>query len=131
MVKILFRHPMQIVIQDKPGELKSQALKDYIESIGAEDYFSVAYEQWQIVLAESSIGSLMLLTRSQMAESGMGGRFWFRAMVSGKDARNEYHERIGTTRHHFVLENPKNVFMFRAFGPPSFGCRMLKFLNDI
>ena len=54
-------------------------MEDYIETIGAKDYFSVAYEQWQNGLAESSIGLLMLLTRSQMAESGMGGRFWFRA----------------------------------------------------
>ena len=51
---------------DNAGELKSQAMEDYIETIGAKDYFSVAYEQWQNGLAESSIGSLMLLTRSQI-----------------------------------------------------------------
>ena len=49
----------------------------------------MAYQQWQNGLAKSLIGSINLLTSSQMAESGMGERFWFRAMVSGKDAQND------------------------------------------
>ena len=63
-----------------------------------------------------------------MAESrfGLGGRFWFRAMISGKDARNAtYHDRIGTTPHHFVFEKPKNVSKSRAFG-----CKAFMYLNE-
>ena len=61
-----------------------------------------------------------------MAESGMGGRFWFRAVVLGTDARNAmYHERIGTTPHYFVFEKPRNVYNFRAFG-----CRAFMYLNE-
>ena len=56
IVEIRARHLLQIVIRNNAGELKSQALKDYIESIRAKDYFSVAYEQWQNGLAESLIG---------------------------------------------------------------------------
>ena len=36
-----------------------------------------------------------------MVESGLGGRFWFRAATAGKDARNmAFKERIGMTQHH-------------------------------
>ena len=37
---------LQIFIRDNAGELKSQAMQDYIESIGAKDYFSVTYKPW-------------------------------------------------------------------------------------
>ena len=101
-------------------------MKDYIESIGAEDYFFVAYEQWSCrILDWLAHAADEVSDRSQMAESGMGGRFWFRAIVSGKDARNAtYHDRTGTTPHHFVFEKPRNVSKFRAFG-----CKAFMYLN--
>ena len=47
-------------------------------------------------------------------------------MVLGKDARNaKYHDRIGTTPHHFVFEKPENVSKFRAFG-----CKAFMYLNE-
>ena len=61
-----------------------------------------------------------------MAESGLAGRFWFRALVSSRDARNvTYHERIKTTPHMLVFGQPKNVSRFRAFG-----CRPYMTLNE-
>ncbi len=40
----------------------------------------------------------MKLGRSVMIESGLGGQFWFSAMMAAKDARNAtFKERIGTT----------------------------------
>ena len=63
VVEIRIRNPLQIVIRDNAGELKSKSLKEFIESLGSKNYYSVAYEQWQNGLAESSINSLMLLTR--------------------------------------------------------------------
>ena len=62
------------------------------------------------------LGLSCFLLGIRVAESGMGGRYWFRAMISGKDASNStYHERIRTTPHHYVFEKPKNVSKFRAF----------------
>ena len=120
------RHVLQILIRDNAGELKSQDLLDYIESLGVKDYFSVAYEQYQNGPAESSINSCMLLTRTQLAESGLGGKYWFRSLVSAKDARNAtYHARIKTTPHYFIFGKPKNVSKFRAFG-----CRAYPYLNE-
>ena len=61
-------------------------------------------------LSESSIKSLNLLVRLQMAESGTTGMFWFRALVSSRDARNvTYHERIKMTQHMLVYGKPKNL----------------------
>jgi hypothetical protein len=51
------------MIRDNAGELKSKDLTDHIESLGFKNYYSVAYEQWQNGLSESSINSLMLLVR--------------------------------------------------------------------
>ena len=52
---------LQILILDKSVELESADLKAYIESLGVQDYLSVAYEQYQNGLAESSINSIMLM----------------------------------------------------------------------
>jgi hypothetical protein len=71
IVEIRIRHPLQIVIRDNAGELKSKDLIEFIEGLGSKNYYSVSYEQWQNGLAESSINSLMLLSRTQMAESGL------------------------------------------------------------
>ena len=60
-----------------------------------------------------------------MAESGLGGRFWFRAAVAGKDARNAiFLERIKTSPHNAMYGEPKDVSRFRAFG-----CKAFVYLN--
>jgi len=119
------RHRLEIIIRDNVAELKSKDLIDHLESLGLKNYYSVPYEQWQNGLFESSIKSLNLLVRPQMAESGMTGMFWFRALVSSRDARNvTYHERIKTTPHMLVYGEPKNLSKFRAFG-----CRAFVTLN--
>ena len=111
------RHRLEIIIRDNASELRSKDLTDYLEGLGMKNYFSAAYEQWQNGLAESSIKSLNLLVRPQMVESGMTGMFWFRALITSKDARNAtYHERIKTTPHMLVFGQPKNLSKFRAFG---------------
>jgi predicted SpoU family rRNA methylase len=52
-----------------------------------------------------------------MAESGLGGRFWFKAASAGKDARNDtFKERIGMTLHQAMYGEKRNVSDFRAFG---------------
>ena len=43
------------LIRDKAGALMSADFKEYIEPFGVQNYFSVAYEQYQIVLILSSM----------------------------------------------------------------------------
>ena len=114
------------MIQDNAGELKSADLNTYIESLGVKNYSSVAYEQYQNGQAESTINSLMILNRTQMAESRLMGKFWYQALVNAKDRRNAtYHDRINTTPHYFIHGEPKNLSKFRAFG-----CRVYPYLNE-
>ena len=126
IVEIRIRHPLQIVIRDNAGELKSKDLIEFIEGLGSKNYYSVSYEQWQNGLAESSINSLMLLSRTQMAESGLTGKFWFRALITSVDARNAtYHARIKTSLYKAIYDKTQNLSKFRALG-----CRAYMYLND-
>jgi hypothetical protein len=76
-----------VVMRDNAGENKSQEIQEFFESVGR-NYFSTPKEQWQNGSAKSIINSIMLIARTVMAESGLGGRFWFKAAAAGKDARN-------------------------------------------
>jgi hypothetical protein len=67
----------------------------------------------------------MMSARTVMAESGLGGRFWFRAATAGKDARNfTFKERIGMTPYQVMHGEKKDVSNFRAFG-----CRAWVYLD--
>jgi hypothetical protein len=82
-------------MRDNAGENKSKEIVDFLESHGIKNRYSTPYEQWQNGQAESSINSLMTLARLVIAESGLGGQFWFSAAMAAKDARNvTYKERI-------------------------------------
>ena len=61
----------QVLMQANAGELKSADIKEFIESLGVKNYFSLAYEQHQNGLAEPSINSIMLLNRTQMVAWSM------------------------------------------------------------
>ena len=120
------QHPIKMIIRDNAGEFRSKDINEFVESIGAKNYFSIAYEQWQNGLAESSINSLMTLARAQLAESGLSGRFWFRALSCSTDARNAtYHERTKTTPFRAIYGRKQNLSKFRAFG-----CRAYLYLNE-
>jgi hypothetical protein len=72
-------------------------------------------EQWQNGIAEATINSIMMAARSIMVESGLGGRFWFRAALAGRDARHAtYKERIGTTPWRRMHGEMRDVSQFRA-----------------
>jgi transposase InsO family protein len=115
-----------VIVRDNAGENKSHEIIDFIESKGLTDRFSAAYEQWQNGVAEASINSIMRLARTVMAESGLGGRFWFKAACAGKDARNvTYKQRLGSTPYTCMYGEVKNVSRFRAFG-----CRARVHLNS-
>ena len=74
---------------------------------------------------ESTINSIMMSARTVMAESGLGGRFWFKAATAGKDARNvTYKERIGISPYQATYGEKKDISDFRAFG-----CRAWVYLD--
>jgi hypothetical protein len=84
-------------MRDNAGERKSHDIFVFFESLGVKNYFSTAHEQWQNGLQESAINSIVTLSRTIMAESGLGGRFWFKSALAGCDARKAtYKERIRT-----------------------------------
>jgi hypothetical protein len=90
------------------------------------NYFSTAHEQWLNGLAESAINSIMMAARTIMAESGHGGRFWFRAALAARDASNvTYKERIGTTPWRRMHGEMRDASRFRA----AFGCRAWVYLD--
>jgi len=92
------KHKLVVVMRDNAGENKSQEIIEFFESVGVKNYFSTAHEQWQNGLAEAAINSIMMISRTVMVESGLGGRFWFKSALAAIDARNAtYKERIGTT----------------------------------
>ena len=115
------KYPLIELCRDNAGENTSDRIKEFIESVGAKNYWSTSYEPWQNGAAEGSVRSIMLLGRTTMAESGCGGKFWFRSSTNGKDARNAtYCARIGTTPHMKIYGVPKDVSKFRAFGSECF-----------
>ena len=66
-----------------------------------------------------------MLGKTVMAESGMGGQFWFSATMNGVNCRNAtYKKRLGTTPHEKVYGTKKDVSKFRPFG-----CRVYIHLN--
>ncbi len=61
-----------------------------------------------------------------MAESGLGGRFWFKAALAAWEAPNAtYKERIGTTPWRRMHGEIRVVSRFRAFG-----CRAWVYLDS-
>jgi hypothetical protein len=95
-------------MRDNAGDNKSLEIIDFFESKGIKNYFSTAHERGQngLGLRQSAINSIMMVSRTIMVESGLGGRFWFQYAVAGGDARNATYkhcngereaERISTT----------------------------------
>ena len=67
----------------------------------------------------------MMSARTVMAESGLGGCFWFKAANAGKDARNvTYKEHIGMSPYQAMYGEKRVVSDFRAFG-----CRAWVYLD--
>ncbi len=80
-------------------------------------------------MAESSVSSVTMLENTGMAESGLGGPYWFSATQNGVNYRTgnvTYRERpsLGTTPYEKTCGVKKNVSKFRPFG-----CRAYMHLN--
>jgi hypothetical protein len=126
IANLRLKHKLVVVMRDNAGENKSQAVIDFFESVGVKNYFSTSHEQWQNGLAEAAINSIMMISRTVMVESGMGGRFWFKSSLAAVDARNAtYKGRIGTTPWRLMHGEMRDVSRFGAFG-----CRAWFHLNS-
>ena len=66
-------------MRDNASEYKPEEMMQFLESKGIRSHFSTPKEQWQNGAVESTINSIMMSARTVMAESGLGGRFWFKA----------------------------------------------------
>ena len=111
------KHKLLVVMRDNAGENKSQEVVDFFESMGVKNYYSTAHEQWQNGLPEAAINSVMMLSRTIMVESGLGGRFWFKSALAGCEDRNvTYKARIGTSPWNLMHGEKKDLSRFRVFG---------------
>ena len=100
-------------MRDNASECKSEEMMKFLASIGIRIHLSTPKEQWQNGAAESTINSIMMIARTVMAKSGLGGRFWFKAAAAGKDARNvTFKEQIWLTPYQAMYGEKKD---FRAF----------------
>ena len=113
-------------MRENAGENKSKEIMEFFDSVGVRNHFRTWHEQRQNGLAEAAINSIMRLARTVMAESGLGGRFWFKAACAGKDASNvTYKQRLGSTPFTCMFGEVKDVSRFVASG-----CRAWVLLNS-
>jgi transposase InsO family protein len=70
-------------VRDNSRENTSKEFNDFFTSHGVKKHFSTSYEQWQNGLAESFVGSVSMLGKTAMAESGLVGRLWFCVAQNG------------------------------------------------
>jgi hypothetical protein len=107
------------------AKTKSQKIQEFFEFVGVQNHFSTPKEQWRNGAAESTINSIMLIARTVMAESGLGGLFWFKAAAAGTDALNAtFKALIKMSPHQALFRAPKDVSRFRAFL-----CKVVVYLN--
>ncbi len=110
------KYPLRVVMRDNAGENKLKVLQEYFTLMGVENYYSTAYEPWQDGLAEAAVKSTGLTTCS-MAESGMVGKFWFKAATNWKNCRNVTYKRsINSTPYRELYGKEKDVSRFRQYG---------------
>ena len=106
-----------VVMRDTTGETVSRKINAFFNSKDVKNHFSTQYEQWQDGLSEASIKSVLLLTKAEMAESGMAGRFWFSVSIHGNNCKNvTFKQRLGTTPHAKMYGEKADISIFRPFG---------------
>ena len=107
------KYQLYVVMRDNAGENVSKKINAFFTSKGVKNCFPTPHEQWQDGLFVASIKSVLMLTKAEMAESGMAGRFWFSASNHAKNCRNvTYKQRIGTTPHAKMYGTKADVSKF-------------------
>ena len=78
------KHKWVVLMRDNASEYESEEVMQFLAERGIRSHFSTPKEQWQNGAAESTINSIMLIARTVMAESGLGGQFGSRQPRLGK-----------------------------------------------
>ncbi len=103
-------------MRDIACENKSQEIINFIESVGGENWLSTPYQQLANGHAESAINSVMRFASTQMAETGLGGTFWFKASATSDDALNiTFKHHLGLTQWTHMYNQTKDISLFCAF----------------
>ncbi len=111
------KYQLLVVMRDFAGENMSKEIQEFFTDKGVKSYFSTSYEPWQDGLGEAGIESVLLLARTEMAESGLAGRYWFSAVNHGKNCLNvTFKYRLCTTPYARLYGMKKGVSKFRPFG---------------
>ncbi len=113
------KYQLLIVMRDFAGENMSHEIQEFFTDKGVrvKSYFSTPYEPWQDGLGEAGIKSVLLLARTDMAESCLAGRYWFSAVNHGNNCRNvTFKYRLGTTPYALLYGMKKDGSKFRPFG---------------
>ncbi len=53
------KYPLRVVMRDNAGENKLKALQEYFTSMGVENYYSTAYEPWQVAWLKQRSNQLL------------------------------------------------------------------------
>ncbi len=111
------KYQLLVVMRDFAGENMSHEIQEFFTDKGVKSYFSTPYGAWQDGLNEAGIKSMLLLARTEMAESGLAGRFWFSAVNHGKNCRHvTFKYRLGTIPYARLYGMKRDVSKFRPFG---------------
>ena len=66
-------YKLVVLMLDNASEYKSEEMMQFLESKGNRSHFSTPKEQWHNGAADLTINSIMMIARTVMAESGLGG----------------------------------------------------------
>ena len=116
MADLREKYQLLVVMRDFAGENMSHEIQEVFTDKGVKSYFSTPYEPWQDGLGEAGIKSVLLLARTEMAESGLAGRYWFSAVNHGKNCRkchlqiSSWYDTICT-----IIWNEERCFKIQTF----------------
>ena len=75
--------PLLMIVSDNRWENTSKDLNEFYSDNRVKKHFSTPYEQWRNGLTEASVGLVSMLGKTRVAESGLGGPYWFCAAHNG------------------------------------------------
>ena len=93
IVDLRAMHKLVVVMRDNASENKSEEIMHFLDSKGITSHFSTPKAQRHNEAADSTINSIMMIARTVMAESGLGGRFCSRLPQQAKMPAKQHSRR--------------------------------------
>ncbi len=114
---IRLSHPWCCLRCDNAGENSSDQLKNWLIEKGVRLETSTPHEPWQNGRAEVHIRHLMSIARTSLTASGLGGRFWARAVSYANDVSNvQPRGTMKMTPFQGIFGTKPDVRHFQSFG---------------